>query len=468
MTTPLHRADRAAPAADDRIRAAYWIETAWPLDQAAETLAGEQSSGTFVRLPGETDALRAAAGAQVERITVLDAVEQPSLPLRAPPPRTAGRPVRYQRAEIVVSWPLANLGPSLPNLWTTLAGNLFELGPFSGLRLLDLHLPPAFARAYAGPQFGVAGTRALTGVVGRPLIGTIIKPSVGLSPGETAALVRQLVQGGIDFIKDDELQANGPHNPLQARVDAVMPVLDEHAQRTGRRVMYAFNITDELDRMQRHHDYVLAAGGTCVMVVVASVGLPAVTWLRQHSALAIHGHRAGWGLYSRSPHIGIDYRAYQKFWRLAGVDHLHVNGLRNKFNEDDASVVRSARACTSPMFPAPERGCEVMPVFSSGQTAGQVADTFRALGNVDLIYCCGGGIVAHPGGVAAGVLSLHQAWEAATAGIDLQQHARSHPELAQALAAFGEPAAAGAGADASSSPGANASASADASPGAGA
>lgn len=423
---------------DDRIRASYWIETPFPLDDAVAVLAGEQSSGTFARLPGETDELRSASGATVERITPLDAVDRPSLPMRALPAKLGVAP-RYQRAEIVVSWPFANLGASLPNLLSTVAGNLFELREFSGLRLLDMQLPPAFARAYAGPQFGIRGTRELLDVQGRPLIGTIIKPSVGLNPAATAALVQQLVDAGIDFIKDDELQANGPHNPLRERVDAVMPVLRAHTERTGRRVMYAFNITDELDAMKRHHDHVLQSGGNCVMVTVASVGLPALAWLRSHSRLAIHGHRAGWGLYSRSPFIGMDYRAYQQFWRLAGVDHLHVNGLRNKFSEPDDSVVRSAQACVSPMFAPPAPGCEVMPVFSSAQTAEQVVDTYRAVGSSDLIYCCGGGIMAHPGGVPGGVASLREAWEAAIQGSELETYARSHPALAQAISTFRAP-----------------------------
>ena len=420
---------------DGRIRATYWLETPFPLENAVAVLAGEQSCGTFARLPGETDALRAASGAVVERITPLDTVDQPSLPMRALPKKLGTAP-KYQRAEIEVSWPFDNLGASLPNLMATVAGNLFELREFSGLRLLDMRLPTAFADAYQGPQFGIRGTRALLGIEGRPLIGTIVKPSVGLSPMATAALVRQLVDAGIDFIKDDELQGNGPHNRFKERVDAVMPVLREHSQRTGRQVMYAFNITDELDTMLRNHDYVQAAGGNCVMVTVATVGLPALAWLRKHSTLVIHGHRAGWGLYSRSPFVGMDYAAYQQFWRLAGVDHLHVNGLRNKFSEPDASVIRSAQACVRPMFDAPAKGCEVMPVFSSGQTAEQVFDTYKTLGSTDLIYCCGGGIMAHPGGVPGGVQSLRDAWEAAVQGVDLETHALTHPALAQAIAAF--------------------------------
>ncbi len=215
--------------------------------------------------------------------------------------------------------------------------------------------------------------------------------------------------------------------PVEERVDAVMPIINAHADRTGHKVMYAFNITDELDAMLRHHDYVAAAGGTCAMVAVNSVGLAGVAHLRRHCRLALHGHRAGWGLYSRSPHIGMSFIAYQKLWRLAGVDHLHVNGLANKFSEADDSVIASARACLTPMFPPPAPGCEVMPVFSSGQTARQAVATYQALGSTDLIFCAGGGIMAHPGGIASGVRSLRQAWDAAVQGVSLETLCRRAP-----------------------------------------
>ena len=78
-----------------------------------------------------------------------------------------------------------------------------------------------------------------------------------------------------------------------------------------------------------------------------------------------------------------------------------------------------------------------MPVFSSGQSAVQAADTYNALGSMDLIYACGGGIMAHPGGIAAGVRSVRQAWEAARAGVPLTDAARTVPELQQALEMFG-------------------------------
>jgi ribulose-bisphosphate carboxylase large chain len=419
----------------DRIYASYWIETAFPLQQAAEIMAGEQSTGTFVRVPGETDELRERHAARVESICERSAVDSPSLPGAGWPKGLAGRPV-YRQAEVKLSWPLANMGASLPNLLATVAGNLFELKPFSGLRLLDIQLPVAFLDRYQGPQFGVAGTRKFCGVAARPLIGTIIKPSVGLSPEATAAMVDALAEAGIDFIKDDELQADGPHCPFEERLEAVMRVIDRHADASGKKVMYAVNITGEIDEMLRRHDAVVAAGGTCVMVSMNSIGLPALVALRRQCQVAIHGHRNGWGIYARSPAIGMSYVAYQKFWRLAGVDHMHVNGLGNKFCESDESVIASARECLTPMFAVPGRGCEIMPVFSSGQSAKQAHGTYQAIGTTDLIFAAGGGVMAHPGGMGAGVRALRQAWEAAVAGIPAPEYAQTHPELRQALDKF--------------------------------
>jgi len=415
----------------NRIFARYEVETAFPLEEAIAVMAGEQSSGTFLQVPGETAELKERSGARVEWIRETGTVEGPSLP-GARVPKGPGAPV-WRRAETMLSWPIGNMGPSLPNLLATVAGNLFELQQFSALRLVELQLPDEFRDSYPGPQFGVAGTRRLAGVEGRPLIGTIVKPSVGMTPTETAALVQQMVDGGIDFIKDDELQADGPHCPFAERVAAVMRVIRDHAGRTGKLVMFAFNVTGEIDQMWRRHDLVEQAGGTCIMVSLNSVGLPGVVHLRKHSRLPIHAHRNGWGLFSRSPHIGIGYLAYQKFWRLAGADHMHVNGLRNKFCEGDESVLASARECLTPMFSGVNRGCEVMPVFSSGQTVRQVHDTWAGLGTADMIYAAGGGLMAHPAGAAAGVRAMRQAWDAAMKGVSLEAAAAKNSELRQAL-----------------------------------
>lgn len=401
----------------ERITAIYRLSTSADPQRTAAMIAGEQSSGTFIAIPGEDQALKDRAAATFD-IQPLD-----DLP-------TSGALKHYQ---LTLSWPLANLGPSLTNLMATVAGNLYELKPVQHLRLMDLVLPSAFANAYPGPAFGIDGTRALTGVFNAPLIGTIIKPSVGLSAADTAALVDQLCAAGVDVIKDDELQSDGPSCPFDERVKLCMQVIQKHADRTGRKVMYAFNLTGELDEMRRRHDWVLAHGGTAVMLSLHSVGMAGFNAFRRHAQLPIHAHRNGWG-YVQS---GWSYVAWQKLWRLAGADHMHVNGIANKFQESDESVIASARACHQPLFA--NKPCTVMPVFSSGQTVMQARATWESLQSPDLIFLAGGGLMAHPAGIAAGVKALRLAWEAAMSGVPLAQAAASHPELRQAIETFGTP-----------------------------
>ena len=423
----------AHPVSAGRIRARYLIET--PLEPAAvaEVMAGEQSCGTFTRVEGETDTLRARARATVEAVRELPPAAAPSLPNAWLERR--GNPGPWRRAEIDLSFPVANIGANLPTLAATVAGNLYDLGEVTGLRLETLHLPADYRARFEMPRVGIAGTRAATGVAQGALVGTIIKPNVGFSAAETAALVARLCAAGVDFIKDDEVCADPDHAPLAQRVPAVMAVVREHQQRTGKHVMVAFNISDEVEAMRRHADLVEREGGSCVMASLNWCGYSAIQALRRHTPLALHGHRNGFGALSRHPLLGIGFQAYQTLWRLAGVDHMHVHGLQGKFSQPDSEVVESARDCSTPLADGADD--RVMPAFSSGQWAGTVEATWRAMGGDDLMFMSGGGILAHPDGPAAGVLSIRQAWAAARAGVPAEQAAREAPELARALRFFG-------------------------------
>jgi ribulose-bisphosphate carboxylase large chain len=351
----------------------------------------------------------------------------------------------------------------MPVMISTLQGNLYELTQFTGLKLMDIDIPDSFATVFKGPSFGIAGCRELTQVYDRPLIVTIIKPSIGMNPVETAALVKTLVEAGIDFIKDDELLGSSANSPFDARVDAIMAVINAHADKTGKKVMYAFNISAEIDEMQRHYDKILAAKGTSAMVSLNSVGLAGAKKIADRGELAIHGHRNGWGMINRHPLLGIEFPAYQKLWRLAGVDQIHVNGIQNKFWESDDSVVRSIEACLKPMFEVNLRSepfktrvaseskltthnsqhttqepFSVLPVVSSGQWGGQAPETYRRTKTVDLLYMAGGGIMAHPNGPSGGVVALNQAWQAAVDGLSVDEAAIKYPEFRESVKVFGK------------------------------
>lgn len=410
----------------ERVFAEYLIETPYEVEQAAAVLAGEQSSGTFVAVPGETEELKQRFAARVEDIQLLDVADEPSIPGGSIPGK------KYQKARVKVSWSIENFGYNIPVLISTLQGNLYEITQFTGLKLMDFELPESFNQQYAGPKFGIKGSKELCGVTDRPMIGTIIKPSIGMSIEETASLVKNLIDAGIDFIKDDELMGSAANSPFDERVKAIMKVIRDNEQKTGKKVMYAFNISDEIDAMQHKYDLIKKEEGSCAMISVNSVGWAGTKKICDQGELAIHGHRNGWGMLNRHPLLGIEFPAYQKIQRLAGVDQLHVNGIQNKFWESDDSVVTSIQSCLKPFL----GGSGILPVVSSGQWGGQAVETYRRTQTTDLLYMAGGGILAHPMGPKAGVNALQQAWTGAVDGLSVEETALKYPEFAASVKKF--------------------------------
>ncbi|MEQ9345609.1 MAG: ribulose-bisphosphate carboxylase large subunit family protein [Thalassospira sp.] len=419
----------------DLIEARYLIETPMDPEKIATIMAGEQSSGTFVRVAGETDELRERCSARVLSIRELTPANQPSLQSAYLTARGVTGP--YRRAEIRIGFPTGNIGRNLATLASTVSGNLYDLGEITGLKLIDLKLPKSYRDLYDYPVAGTKGTRARMNVQDRPFFGTIIKPNVGMRTPDIANLVEQLCEAGVDFIKDDEVCANPESSPLAERIPAVMDRVRRYRDRTGRDVMIAFNITDETDAMRKHADLIEKEGGACAMVSMNWAGLSALQTLRNSTGLVLHGHRNGFGAFSRHPLIGMAFPAYQTLYRLTGMDHMHVHGMGGKFCDEDSEVQASAQICAQPL--APENGDEdhVLPVFSSGQWAGTVPATHDAVGSADFMFLAGGGILAHPSGPAAGITSLRQAWEACEAGISLEHHAKTNSALSEALSFYG-------------------------------
>lgn len=412
------------------IKVTYRIETTGSVEAMAEKIASDQSTGTFVPVPGETEELKARVAARVVAIRHLEDVKAPSWPEAA----EGHGPIRVGEADIL--FPLDAVGTDLAALMTIAVGGIFSIRGMTGLRVVGLELPQPFKDAYLGPQFGAPGSFRLTGVSGRPIIGTIVKPALGLRPHETAALVGELIESGVDFIKDDEKLMSPAYSPLKDRIAAIMPLILDHEQKTGKKVMYAFGISaTDPDEMMRNHDMVLEAGGNCAVININSIGMGGMAFLRKRSGLVLHAHRNGWDVLTRHPGIGFDFKVWQQLWRLLGVDQFQINGIKVKYWEPDESFVESFKAVTTPLF---DKSDCALPVAGSGQWGGQAPETYQRTGRTtELLYLCGGGIVSHPGGPAAGVRAVQQAWQAAVADIPLETYAKDHPELAASLKKFG-------------------------------
>ena len=405
----------------------YLIETSGSPEKLAAKIASDQSTGTFVPLAAETEELKNRVAARVVGFRHLSSVATPSFPSNEAGP--------FNRAEADIAFPFDAIGTDLSALMTIAIAGAYSIKGFSGIRVVDMKLPQEFKSAYQGPQFGIEGSRKLTGVTGRPIIGTIIKPALGLRPHETAALVKEVIEADVDFVKDDEKLMSPSYSPLAERVKAIMPLILDREQKTGKKVIYAWGISAvDPDEMMRGHDLVLKAGGNCAVININSIGMGSFAFLRKRSCLVLHAHRNGWDILTRHPGLGMDFKVYQQFWRLLGVDQFQINGIKVKYWETDESFVRSFKALQQPLFD--QSDCP-LPVVGSGQWGGQAPETYERTGQtLDLMYLCGGGIVSHPGGAGAGVKAVKQAWEAAVQGVPLEIYAKEHKELAQSIAFF--------------------------------
>jgi 3-oxoisoapionate-4-phosphate decarboxylase len=260
------------------IRLTYLIETAGSPEKLAEKIASDQSTGTFVALPGETEELKNRVAARVVAIRPLPSFAVPSIPTAESGP--------FKRIEADIEFPFDAIGTDLAALMTIAIGGVYAIKGFTGIRIIDMKLPEGFRGAYPGPQFGAGGSRKLTSVYGRPIIGTIIKPALGLRPHESAVMVKDVVEAGVDFVKDDEKLMSPTYSPLAERVKHIMPIILDHEQKTGKKVMYAWGISaTDPDEMMRNHDLVLKSGGNCAVININSIGFGAMAFLRKRSGL---------------------------------------------------------------------------------------------------------------------------------------------------------------------------------------
>ena len=377
-----------------------------PLREAAGAVAAESSIGTW---------------------TELRTMKPYMVDLRA-------RVYEIRGHRVSVAYPIELFEPgNLPNLLSSVAGNIFGMSAISKLRLLDIELPEELLRSYPGPRYGIEGVRRLLKVGDRPLLGTIIKPKLGLKTRDHARVAYLAWRGGCDIVKDDENLADQRFNPFEDRVVETLEMRDRAEEETGERKAYLVNITAETGEMLRRAEYVEDHGGRYVMIDILTAGFAALQTLREAGfKLALHGHRAGHAAFTRPERHGVSMRVIAKLARLAGIDQLHVGSAVGKMAEQRERVLENIEALKMPM-----KGIKpAMPVASGGLHPALVPELLKIFGT-DAIIQAGGGVHGHPDGTEAGAKAMRQAIEAAMKGIPLREYAEEHPELKKALERWG-------------------------------
>lgn len=323
---------------------------------------------------------------------------------------------------------------NMSNILSSIAGNVFGLRALENLRLIDIDFPSKLVKSFKGPKFGIEGIRRLLKVYDRPLVGTIIKPKLGLKTADHAKVAYEGWIGGCDIVKDDENLSSQSFNPFEERVAKTLEARDRAEKETGEKKVYMVNITAETEQMLKRAELVLDHGGEYVMVDILACGFAALQTLRnQDFKLVIHAHRAGHAAFTKNPKHGISMKVIAKVARMIGVDQLHVGTVVGKMFETKDEVRENCEALKTEMSGLKP----VLPVASGGLHPG-LAPSLMELFGKDFVIQAGGGIHGHSGGTVAGAKAMRQAVDATLRGVPLKEYGGTHKELETALRIWGQ------------------------------
>lgn len=332
---------------------------------------------------------------------------------------------------VKIAYPLELFEPgNIPQLLSSIAGNIFGLLEVSALRILDIDFPEIFIKSFPGPFWGIEGIRKITGISNRPLIGSIIKPKLGLSHIEHMNAALDVFEAGVDLVKDDENLTSQSYNSFYNRVDEGTNQMKRSGfLGKGSEKIYAYNITASYEEMLKRAEYVVAKGGNCLMIDILTSGFAAVCGIRNKNfGKIIHAHRAMHAAFTRSKQYGISMLVIAKLARLSGVDSLHTGTIVGKMEGGKEEVLAIDNFLRGEWYGLKT----VLPTASGGLHPGHIPDLYRLLGK-DVLCNFGGGIHGHPDGSKAGAAAIVQAFDAATKNISLTEYAKDHKELMRAL-----------------------------------
>jgi ribulose-bisphosphate carboxylase large chain len=340
----------------------------------------------------------------------------------------------------------------LASFMTLTIGNNQGMGDVEYAKMLDFYIPPAYLRLFDGPSMNI---QDMWRVLGRDMdnggmiVGTIIKPKLGLRPQPFADACHMFWLGG-DFIKNDEPQGNQVFAPLKDTMTLVADAMRRAQDETGEAKLFSANITaDDPAEMVARGEFILEtfaenADHVAFLVDGYVAGGTAVTTARRNFPNQfLHYHRAGHGAVT-SPQSDRGYTAFVhcKMSRLLGASGIHTGTMGYGKMEGDAKDTNIAYmierdSADGPFFHQEWQSMKATtPIISGGMNALRLPGFFDNLGHSNVIQTSGGGAFGHLDGGTAGAKSLHQAHDAWKAGVDLIEYAKEHKELARAFESF--------------------------------
>jgi ribulose-bisphosphate carboxylase large chain len=347
---------------------------------------------------------------------------------------------KNNRARIAYPIELFELG-NLPEILSSVGGNIYGMKSVKGLFWEDVEIPKKMLESFKGPRFGIKGVRKRLKVKNRPLVGTIVKPKVGLTETQHARVAYESWVGGCDIVKDDENLTSQTFNKFKKRFLLTIKELKRAEKETKEKKAYLINCTAETEEMKKRIKFVEQNGGNYIMLDIVTLGWAAVQTARDFTKLPIHAHRAGHAMFDRDrDSFGMSMEVIAQFARMVGVDTLHIGTAYGKMAGGKKEVLHIEKEMESKFTKKTKENLaqnwhRVKPVFgvaSGGVYPNIVPDIMKFMGK-DVVIQAGGGIHGHPSGTRAGAVAMRQAVDATLKKKTLKQYAKTHEELELAL-----------------------------------
>ncbi|SFA53607.1 2,3-diketo-5-methylthiopentyl-1-phosphate enolase [Parageobacillus thermantarcticus] len=405
-----------------KVIATYLIHDEKDIEKKAEGIALGLTVGTWTDLPQlEREQLRKHKG-EVVHIQVLEDSERTN--------RYFGK--RLKRAIVQIAYPTANFSADIPALLTTVFGKLSLDGE---VRLLDITFSNEWKKQFPGPRFGIDGIRQKVDVYDRPLLMSIFKGVIGRDIAYLTEQLKQQALGGVDLVKDDEILFDSDLLPFEKRITAGKAVLNEVYEKTGKRTLYAVNLTGKTFELKEKAKRAVELGADILLFNVFAYGLDVLQGLREDKEIAIPimAHPAFSGALTPSEFYGIKASLLLgKLLRLAGADFVLFPSPYGSVALDKEEALSIAAALTDEKEPFKRS----FPVPSAGIHPGLVPLLFRDFGR-DSIVNAGGGIHGHPDGAEGGGKAFRAAIAAVLADKSLHEAARENDALRKAIDLWG-------------------------------
>jgi len=330
---------------------------------------------------------------------------------------------------------------NVPNILSSIAGNILGMKVVKNIRLEDVSFPKSILKGFKGPKYGIKGIRKILKIKSRPLVGTIIKPKLGLNYKEHAKSAYESWVGGCDVVKDDENLSSQKFNDFESRLARTLEKANQAEEETGEKKGYMVNVTAETKEMMKRAQLAEDMGSKYVMIDIITAGWAALQTLREANfKMALHAHRAMHAAFTRNKEQGVSMMVIADFARLIGVDQLHIgtgigklegtiDEIEELSEEIEKKDIKSAHLRLKQNW---EKIKPTLSVSSGGLHPGHVPFLIKHLGK-DLVIQMGGGIHGHPQGTRMGAMAARQAVDAIMKRKTLKQHSKDHDELRVAL-----------------------------------